>query len=178
MSKQKNRYLSNIIVSIILVALGVIFLIPQMNELMIDASGTSITPDSELFYSSQRLAEISDMYTTEGVKTYVFTRFTLDLLWPAMYFIFFMSLLRPCILEAPKKIRPYLILLPLITMISDILENIMCSLYMTILDSQVTATIASVVSQIKWLLIGLLVLCLIILYIKLAVKKIKEKRDA
>lgn len=141
-----------LVLSIILFALAINMLLPQMSAMIISANGIDVTPDSDFWYDSERLSEIRDMFSQEGKTAYVQTRFTFDFLWPLIYTFFFVSCIGYMMKSKERSLLIQVIyLLPFIAIALDIIENILCSLYFMSIGGEYIAPLASVASSLKWI---------------------------
>lgn len=166
------------ILSIILFVSAIMFLLPQMSKVMEISSGTSITPDSDLWYSSQRLSEIKNMYGNKGISTYVSTRFSYDLLWPSIYFFFMVSTIASMTKTMNRNIFINIIyLLPIVIVAFDMMENITCSLYFNGVFENITNSLAPFFSGIKWLLVISVLIIQLVLFIVYIVSRVKGFKE-
>lgn len=143
-----------LLLSSLLFVLSIIFLLPLMTTLMENIAGTAVTPDSDFFYDTSRLIEIKALYGPIGGDIYFKTRFTLDLLWPMVY-LFFMINSLGVLLDKLRLdwCRRFIMSLPFIGVILDLMENIFCSIYMCLSQNVIISYSAVISSSLKWLVI-------------------------
>ncbi|MCH4886977.1 hypothetical protein EZV73_05325 [Acidaminobacter sp. JC074] len=157
-------------ISIFMFVAAILILLPQMSGVLESLNGHNITPDSDFFYNAGRLHEIKMTYSQEGINAYVWTRFSYDLVWPLIYLFFMVATLALMLDEKTKFIR----YLPLIAVNFDLLENITCSLYFKVVENQFVASLASIFSAVKWVMIIGILLIQITLFIRVLYKRISQ----
>lgn len=130
------------------------FILPDMSNIMEKATGYTITPDSEFFYSTSLLTDIKELYKGAGAHAYIYTRFTYDLIWPCIY-LFFMVNSLGIFTKSFKRTWKIcgLYLLPFIAVFFDLLENITCSLYFYSDVFMPLGNMAMIFSGLKWIVI-------------------------
>ncbi len=113
------------------------------------------SPDMSLFYSPADLMRMAEDYGQEGRQTYIHAAFTFDLIFPLVYTLFFtssISLILNRVLLADSLLRK-LNLIPLGTLLFDLLENTCAVLVMRAFPAQANfaALAASFFTPMKWL---------------------------
>ncbi len=116
------------------------------------------SPDLSLFYTTDELYRMADLYGMSGRRAYVQARFTFDLMFPLIYGTF---LLTTIAWAAGKLLRKnsrwrILVLIPLLAVIFDLLENTAASVVIGRYPqpSQLAAMVAPFFTLIKWLFVG------------------------
>ena len=146
-----------------------------MNDAVELVSTSGKTPDSDFFYNTDRLLEIKSLHNEAGIKAYVFTRFTYDLLWPVIYTFFMVSTIAFMTRDMKaSKILSFIKILPYLGFVFDILENMSCSLYFLSIAMELTGLIAPIFSAIKWISIALTMFLQVILFIYMIYRKFKR----
>ncbi len=134
--------------------------LPHMADRLVAVTGTKLSPDTAFVYSVTELYAMAEAYGQEGRAYYIRQRFTFDLIWPAVYFLFFSTLTtfisrKFSLGSVWRRIN----ILPAGAVCFDLLENITVSLlfYRYPLPLTSVALIAPVSTMFKWLIIGLIV---------------------
>ncbi len=161
---------TKLIISIVLFILAIIFLAPIMLNTLKSVTETAITPDRSFGYGIEKLAEIRQIYGPEGANKYFFTRFSYDLIWMAIYTFFFINLLAFLLDGLKAKWLLVIKALPFISVIFDLFENSLCSIYFFNGQTAV-GKMAALASRIKWYSL----LLIFILVILLSIYKIYQK---
>ena len=102
-----------------------IFVLPAASSYSEEMSGSTSSPDMSFFYSADDIYDMAQSYGIDGRKSYIFMRFTFDLVWPIVYLAFMLSVLVSLlkgISDNPKLKN--LIYVPLLGAVFDYLENI------------------------------------------------------
>lgn len=169
-----------VLVAVAVFALFMVMVLPNMAGRLTDLTGVSVSPDTSLIYSSKDLYAMSEAYGSVGRAYYIYSRFTFDLAWPAVYLLFLASLItRLFRFLSPNDLRRLVNLLPFIAVIFDLLENSAASLVMFRypLASPLAAFLAPVFTFFKWVFIGLSFIVLLIglfLFLYNYLKKFKK----
>jgi hypothetical protein len=151
-----------------------ILVLPPVSRYTEDLTGSTSSPDTSLLYSSDDLFDMAETYGEEGRDAYIVLRFTFDIVWPIVYFMFLVSLMSLLIKKLNLKEKyKYLILLPLFGVIFDFLENItsVVVMYKYPVEMIFFANLAPIMTFIKWSLIGISFSSIIILVIIFMFKK-------
>lgn len=154
-----------LLVTVAVFALFMVMVLPNMAGRLIDITGVSVSPDTSLIYSAKDLYAMAEAYGSTGRAYYIYSRFTFDLAWPAVYLLFLVSLItRLFHFLNPNDPRRLVNLLPFIAIIFDLLENSAASLVMFRypLASPLAASLAPVFTFLKWVFIGLSFIVLLI----------------
>lgn len=129
-------------------------ILPQMSMIVEQVSKVSVTPDSDFFYTLERLIQIRSLYSKAGVQAYVQTRFTYDLLWPIIYTFFTISTIGYFSKNLKKtRVISGIYFLPIGAFCFDILENSLCSLFFMKIGPLWLGHLASLFSAIKWIMV-------------------------
>jgi len=116
------------------------------------------SPDTSFYYTTNDLYQIAEAYGEVGRQEYVRTRFTFDLIWPLVYTIFLSTSISWVFsrLVAPGNILRLANLIPVWGMLFDFFENISVSVVMTNYPKLtfVWATIAPIISFVKWIFVS------------------------
>ena len=171
LEKSNKRIL---IISTVIFVLFMIIVLPWVSQYTEELTGSSISPDTSLLYSSDDLFDMADNYGEEGRDAYITLRFTFDIVWPIVYFMFLASLMSVLIKKLRLKEKyKYLILFPLFSVIFDFLENILivAVMYKYPIEMLLFANIAPIMTLFKWSLIGISFSSIIILVIIFMFKK-------
>ncbi len=167
---------------LIALAVFVIFMVmvlPNMAGRLTALTGVNVSPDTSFVYSARDLYAMAEAYGSEGRAYYIYSRFTFDLVWPAVYLLFLASLItRLFRFLEPHDPRRLVNLLPFIAVIFDLLENSAASLVMFRypLASPIAASLAPVFTFLKWVFIGFSFVALVIglfLFLYNYLKKLK-----
>jgi hypothetical protein len=119
-------------------------------------TGSSLSPDTMLFYDAETLYDLAQTYGLQGRIYYVQSRVTFDVVWPVAYVVFFLvaiSFLWNPLLKAPKW--RWINLIPFLGFGFDLLENTTVSIVMARYPetSDFFAFIAPFFTTMKWLAI-------------------------
>ncbi len=160
----KKTTLLVFIVALLIFTGFIVFVLPAVSVATKEITGTSLSPDTSLFYRVEKLYQIAEVYGEEGRQYYINSRFTFDVVWPVVYGFFLISALS-LTFKKPIAGKSFYIfnLLPLFGMVFDFLENIMVS-YLMFRYPQTTfvAYLAPYCTLMKWLMIYLAFVLLII----------------
>ena len=154
-----------LLVAVAVFALFMVMVLPNMTERLTDLTGVNVSPDTALVYAAKDLYAMAEAYGAAGRAYYIYSRFTFDLAWPAVYLLFLASLItRLFRFLDPNDPRRLVNLLPFIAVIFDLLENSAASLVMFRypLASPLAASLAPVFTFLKWVFIGFSFIALII----------------
>lgn len=146
-------------------ALFMVMVLPNMAGRLTGLTGVSVSPDISLVYSAKDLYAMAEAYGSAGRAYYIYSRFTFDLAWPAVYLLFLATMItRLFRFLDPNDPRRLVNLLPFIAVIFDLLENSAVSLVMFRypLASPLAASLAPVFSFLKWVFIGFSFIVLLI----------------
>jgi len=103
----------------------IVIIIPIFNYLTNYFVGTTISPDTSLFYSIADLKQIADIYGSNGAIFYLFSRLTFDFMFPFVYFAFLWMITKKIALD---KMKPFIKKMLIIVLVFDFLENIFVSI--------------------------------------------------
>lgn len=139
--------------------------------------GVDETPDSIFRYDEKYLHKFFRVIKDDGCQFYAFTELTLDMLFPCVYGSMFFILLWK--LLDSFSYRKLLLLLPMLSVIADVLENLALSylaLNPDVLSTTFSAiaTFAAICTATKWSCILLSASAIVIL----AICKLRSRRTA
>jgi hypothetical protein len=153
-----------LIASLVIFVLFMVLVLPNMAGQLTDMTGIAVSPDTSFVYSTKDLYAMAEAYGEEGRAYYVYSRFTFDLIWPAVYLFFLMATITYLFrFLSPEKPLRLVNLLPFAGVFLDLLENSAASLvmYRYPLPSPFAAFMAPVFTLLKWIFIGLSFVALI-----------------
>jgi len=164
-----------IITTIIFIAF-VIFALPYFSSLTTEKTNSSFSPDTGFFYSLDQFYENMEIYGSEGRNFYILMRWTFDIVWPLVYFSFFVSSLGYLSLKLKKKQQLLVLSLPILGVGFDLLENTLATINVAIYPNRVEflLRLLQVASLFKWIFIGLTFLTLVFL---IGFNLVKKKQD-
>ena len=122
-----------------------------------DLTGAAVSPDTSFIYSAGDLYTMAEAYGEIGRSYYVYQRFTFDLAWPAVYLLFYVTVITSLFQGLPGGHLLRLVnLLPFGGALFDLLENSSAALVMYRYPrlSPVAANLAPLFTAAKWILIG------------------------
>ena len=149
------------------VAVFILFMaiiLPNMAGRLTALTGVNVSPDTSLVYAASDLYAMAEAYGSAGRAYYIYSRFTFDLAWPAVYLLFLAAMItRLFRFLDPNDPRRLVNLLPFIAVLFDLLENSAASLVMFRypLASPLVAGLAPVFTFLKWVFIGLSFIALV-----------------
>ncbi len=163
--------------AVTLFLLFMIFVLPVMSGRLSALTGYTVSPDTSFIYSPAELVAMAEAYGPEGRAYYVFSRFTFDLAWPAVYLFFMTSLTTYLLRHLPVSSSWRMLnLLPLAGALFDLLENGAASTVMLLYPyvPLLAAALAPIFTFLKWVTIGLS-FAVILVGLGLAVKRILKR---
>ena len=132
--------------------------LPGMAGQLGEITGVSVSPDTSFYYSAEDLYQMAETYGEEGRAYYIYSRFTFDIVWPAVYLAFLVTSITFIFRNLPPA-NPYRLanLLPFLGAIFDLLENSAASLvmYRYPLPTPLIASLAPLFTAFKWVFIFL-----------------------
>lgn len=167
--------LKQVVLSIVIFIIFLAFVLPYISNYTETHTGSSQSPDTSLIYSVEDLYNIAETYGIDGRKSYVFIRFTFDLIWPIVYFYFLVTTVSYLLKKSNLVRLKYLIILPLSGLIFDYLENISSSIVMITYPIKINmiAYLVPYFTLLKWIFIGLSFINLIVLLIYYLILKLR-----
>lgn len=153
----KKSTLAVLAVAVLLFGFFIGVVLPQEAQRAQEQTGGSRSPDTSFWYSAQDLAVMAESYGPEGRAYYVRSRFSFDLVWPAVYGLFLTAslsfLYRRLNLPVPWR---FVNLLPLVAVMLDLAENTAASLFMYFYPRLLpgAAAVAPWFTAGKWIVIG------------------------
>jgi hypothetical protein len=146
------------LLSVLIFLLFTALVLPKQSaraELETKAAGS---PDMSFYYSEDDLYQMAEAYGQSGREAYIRARFTFDLIWPLVYTLFLTTVISWVYQKAFPPDSPWqrMNLVPVFGILFDYLENISTSLVMMQYPDRLplVATLASVFTMGKWILIG------------------------
>jgi len=141
---------------LVIFILFMIFVLPQQSQ-KAEAYSGGISPDTSYSYSTDDLYQMAEAYGAEGRAAYIHARFTFDLVFPLVYFLFLTTAVSWCLARIfPKGSRWRLLnLFPFAGAVFDYLENISASVVMGRYPAltPVIDFLAPVFTLVKWLFV-------------------------
>jgi len=131
-----------------------------------------------MIYTADDIYEMADLYGQEGRESYVFMRFTFDLVWPFVY-LFFMVTLMAFLLKGfdENSWLRHLICLPFLGVLFDFLENIFATIVIARFPykTPIIAELTPVWTLIKWTMLGIGFFTIMILMIVSIIKLFRKQ---
>ena len=146
-----------LVFALILFMFFVVIVLPSMSGRLAELTGVAVSPDTSFIYSAGDLYAMAEAYGESGRSYYVYQRFTFDLIWPAVYLLFYVTVITSLFRAMPGGHYLRLVnLLPFGGVLFDLLENISAArvMYRYPSLSPVAANLAPLFTAAKWLLIG------------------------
>lgn len=140
--------------SLFTLVMFVVVVIPAENNRLVDHAGTSVQPDTVIFYTPGHLESIIDLYGDSGRDYYVQSRFTFDLVWPLVYLFALVSTLSLLCRNIPGILNNAH-LVPFLAVAFDLMENLFVSILMHAYprSMKVFLYLATFSSATKWLMV-------------------------
>ncbi len=152
-----------LILSALIFILFMVLVLPGMAGQLEDITGVSVSPDTSFYYSAEDLFQMAEAYGEDGRAYYIYSRFTFDIVWPAVYLAFLVTSLTFVFRYLPPA-NPFrqVNLLPILGAFFDLLENSAVSLvmYRYPLSTPLIASLAPLFTALKWIFIFLSFLAL------------------
>lgn len=152
-----------LMISIVIFAIFMLIVLPGVSETTKEITGTSSSPDTSFFYTSQDLYDIAASYGEAGRAYYIRSRFSFDIIWPIVYLFFLVSMMS-------VLFKSQLNLIPFLGVLFDFLENLGASfvMYRYPLDAGMITSLTPIFTLMKWIIIyisfGLITIGLIRLF--------------
>jgi hypothetical protein len=145
--------LSALVIFVLFTAL----VLPNQSSRVSTETRAAGSPDMSFFYNTNDLYRMAEAYGQTGREAYIRARFTFDLIWPLVYTVFLCTSISWVNHRAfnPGSFWQRMNLVPLLALSFDYLENISTSLVMLQYPNRLplVATLASVFTLGKWILI-------------------------
>jgi len=143
-------------------------------------SGVSETPDTTIFYTADKLYDLAGKMGEAGRSHYIRSRFTFDVVWPAVYVAFFVTAISWLARRgfAPTSRWRLANLLPIVAVSFDLLENLSTSLVMARYPAPtpVVAELAGIFTLLKWASVALTAMALITLLVAAIIRRLPAQR--
>lgn len=142
------------ILTLLLMAGFMIFVLPSQSEEAEGISGEAGSPDLSFFYLPQDLYQMAENYESEGREAYIRARWTFDLIFPLVYVAFLavgISWFSQRLSGWPEFWK-FGNLLPVLGGLFDLMENTGASLTMAFFPDRqlIWPLLASISTPIKW----------------------------
>lgn len=137
--------------SVIIFALFLIFILPEVSDRSYQVTKTSDSPDGSFFYTPEKLYHVAEQYGESGRSYYIKERFSFDVIWPLVYWFFLTTSITVLYRSLNTKWQ-LLNLLPSFGVLFDYLENLSTSAVMYFYPSKIPFIpwAASFFTSIKW----------------------------
>ncbi|PKK95199.1 MAG: hypothetical protein CVV60_02520 [Tenericutes bacterium HGW-Tenericutes-5] len=164
-----------LIISSVLFVLFIAFVLPYFSVLTANKTNSYFSPDTGFFYSLDEFYNNMEIYGIEGRDFYILMRWTFDVIWPLVYFSFFISSLGNLTKKQTKKNLTMFLTLPFIGVGFDLLENILATVNVSIYPERTVflLKLLQVSSLLKWLFIILAVVSIVYFFVLSLIKKNK-----
>jgi len=171
-----------LILTSLLFAFFIIIVLPYVSEYGKSNIGGIGSPDTEILISGEQLYKIAESYGNEGRETYVFLRWTFDVVWPIVYMTFLLSLIIALGKTIQYKWAKNLYLFPIGAMLFDYLENTFLTIVMIRFPVEMFlfGSITSYVSLGKWIILNgsfVVVLVLGMTRLIIRIKKLNKRKQ-
>ena len=145
-----------VVITLFAYLMFMVLVLPRVSEYTASVTNNGPSPDTSFIYTSSELYEIFSEYGAEGRTSYVILRLTFDMIWPIAYTAFVLSITALLLKKLNWERYVVLLLIPLAPLFLDYIENILLSTYVLAYPKElvVFGTIASGISLLKWLMIG------------------------
>jgi hypothetical protein len=155
----------------------ILFVLPQ-ESLESAELGLVMSPDTSFFYTREELFEIAESYGEEGRNIYIEKRFSFDVVWPLAYGFFLVVFIQYGVEKGKLSRLRYAYLIPIGAVLLDYLENIMTSvvMYRYPLRTFLIGDLAGIMTSLKWITLSFAFVLLVILFIRLLIKSIHQRR--
>ncbi|PPA69281.1 hypothetical protein [Jeotgalibacillus proteolyticus] len=165
------------LLSVLIFAAFIGFILPAEAERSSEQTGSSRSPDSSFIYSANDLYSMAEEYGEDGRQSYIKARFSFDLVWPLAYTFFLTAALS--FFYRPFGKWQLFNLLPIFGTLFDFLENISASLVMFRFPGRtpVVAELAPIFTLVKWVSIyasfGIILIGIVLWVIYIFRKKVR-----
>lgn len=149
--------LKYVLLSSVVFMLFILVVLPYMSGLVENAVGLISSPDSSFFYTGSDLYAMASEFGVMGRRTYIFHRFTFDIVWPLVYGMFMYTIIGYS-LKKVTVLRKYIFLLyiPVIAVVLDYFENVFASIVFARFPKEtlVVAQMTPIFTMLKWFFVG------------------------
>jgi hypothetical protein len=146
------------VIALVIFVLFTALVLPGQASNAAEETGGDVSPDTSLIYTPNDLYNMAEAYGPEGRAAYIRARFTFDLIWPIVYFVFLASTVSWLGARAFDAGNPWrlLNLVPVLGLVFDYLENIATSLVMARYPAEtpVVVLLAPIFTLVKWIFVG------------------------
>ena len=162
-----------LIITSVLFVLFVAFVLPYFSALTESKTNTNFSPDTGFFYSLEEFYNNMAIYGIEGRIFYILMRWTFEVVWPLVYFSFFISSLGNLTRKLAKKKQIMFLSLPVIGVGFDLIENILATVNVSIYPERTAflLKLLQISSLLKWLFIIITVVSIVYLFISSFIKR-------
>lgn len=175
----KKSSLKLLLCSTIVFIIFMVLILPLVASFVDNAIGDFPSPDQSFFYTENDLYQMASDYGESGRETYIRLRFTFDLVFPIAYTFFMLSTIAFYLKNSANKQGEFLIYIPILAFVFDILENISASAVMALYPTKfpVIASATPIFSLFKWVFVNTgLVLALLALLL-IIIRTLKKPQD-
>lgn len=160
-----------VVIAISVLVVFLILVLPLVSGFLMRKLNTPIIPDTMIFYSPTILNNLAEVYLEEGIKAFILSKYTFDIIWPLAY-LFSLTVIIGHLYNLLKQFSQAL-WFPLIAFLSDIAENILLVVFFSRYpaSSGILGYIASGFTALKWVMIAL---CLV--FILMFIGRIRKNR--
>lgn len=145
-----------LILAALIFILFIALVLPGMAGQLEGITGVSVSPDTSFYYSAEDLYMMAELYGEKGRAYYIYSRFTFDIVWPAVYLAFLVTSITFIFRYLPPT-NPYRLvnLFPFMGAFFDLFENSAASLvmYRYPLPTPLIVSLAPLFTTIKWVFI-------------------------
>jgi hypothetical protein len=170
-----------VISTLMIMVLFTALVLPNQARISIEETGSSVSPDTTLFYTPDEIYQIAESYGPNGRLAYLKARWTFDLIFPLVYVGFLTTGISWFYHRNPlqKESWRFVNLFPVFGGVFDYLENLATSLIMYIFPTRFpgAAFLSAVFSGIKWSLIVLSFLVYLYLLVIFFIQWITKTRS-
>lgn len=140
-------------------------------------TGTWASPDTFFIPNQANLYSVAEVYGQSGGVFYLFTRLSIDLIWPLVYYAFFLYVIKQFVHK--EELKKLFSMILLIALIFDYLENISASVFL--LSYPTGRSLLSILlmffTSIKWLALFIVVFAILFFFTKEKLGKGKKKQS-
>ncbi|MBU1144937.1 MAG: hypothetical protein KJ971_03645 [Firmicutes bacterium] len=145
----------NVLISTIIFLLFLLIVLPVVAKYTEIITGSLETPDTFFFYQPEDLYRLAQIYGDTGRAAYVYLRISFDVIWPVVYGTFLILSTAYFLKESNFKDLSWILFVPILGVIFDLLENIGASIVMARypLESPIFAYSTPYFTFFKWIIL-------------------------
>lgn len=143
------------IISMVVFALFMAFVLPYVSGLSEELTNGIQGVDTLFLFSKADVYQMVESFGVTGRMNYIILRWTFDLIWPIVYFMFIHTLTIQVVqLDKVDKLK-WMIWIPFLGMMFDYIENTLASIVVGIYPVKIDVFVwlLQVATPIKWILI-------------------------